>query len=681
MRIQKPTITAVTVLQGDGASLTGSFSGSFVGWDGITGKPDPLISSSAQIGSDISGSFVSVSASIAADIAALDANYATDAALYAATASLSSSLAVDIATKANSSSFASDIATNVTNITNIASFTASLDTDITTLSIPANTTISAFGATLVDDANAAAAIATLGLDADIATLSVPASTTISAFGATLVDDADASAARATLGVDAAGTDNSTNVTLVTTSHDYLSISGQAVTLGTVDISDDTNLTAGTGVTLTGDTISIGQDVATTANVTFGSVAVTNNVTITGDLSVLGNAVEIQVGALSIEDKNILVASGAADSAAADGAGITIGGANETITWNHANSRFNFSDDVHAEGNITLTGTVDGRDVATDGTKLDGIEAGADVTDATNVAAAGAIMDGDFSSNGFMKRTGAGTYTIDSNTYLTAHPTITAASSVDNTGRTYIQDITLDSNGHVIGIASATETVTDTNTTYSAGSGIGLTGTTFSVAAGGGLTQDASGLSHTDTSTQASVSNTGRTYIQSITLDTYGHITAISSGTETVTDTNTTYSAGTNLNLTGTTFSIPTSTDFQIDSLGVGTAAPGTTGVIRATNDIVAYYSSDERLKDNIKPLEGALDKVNAMGGYEFDWNDNQEVHEGHDIGVIAQEVQAQYPELVHERDNGYLAVDYVKLTAVLLQAVKELSAKVDQLSK
>lgn len=131
----------------------------------------------------------------------------------------------------------------------------------------------------------------------------------------------------------------------------------------------------------------------------------------------------------------------------------------------------------------------------------------------------------------------------------------------------------------------------------------------------------------------------------------------------------------------TSIGLGTSNDVQFDSIGVGTGAPGTSGVIRATNDIVAYYSSDERLKDNIKPLEGALDKVNAMGGYEFDWNDNQEVHEGHDIGVIAQEVQAQYPELVHERDNGYLAVDYVKLTAVLLQAVKELSAKVDQLSK
>lgn len=65
--------------------------------------------------------------------------------------------------------------------------------------------------------------------------------------------------------------------------------------------------------------------------------------------------------------------------------------------------------VTSDGNIVTVGTVDGRDVATDGTKLDGIETGADVTDATNVAAAGAVMDGDFSTNGLMVRTGAGTY--------------------------------------------------------------------------------------------------------------------------------------------------------------------------------------------------------------------------------------------------------------------------------
>jgi hypothetical protein len=75
-----------------------------------------------------------------------------------------------------------------------------LDADLATFSLPASTTISAFGATIVDDANAAAVIATLGLDAGLATFSLPASTTITAFGASLVDDTAASNARTTLEV-------------------------------------------------------------------------------------------------------------------------------------------------------------------------------------------------------------------------------------------------------------------------------------------------------------------------------------------------------------------------------------------------------------------------------------------------------------------------------------------------
>lgn len=73
-----------------------------------------------------------------------------------------------------------------------------LDRDLATFSLPANTTISTFGASIVDDASAAAVIATLGLDADLATFALPASTTISAYGASLIDDAAATNARDTL---------------------------------------------------------------------------------------------------------------------------------------------------------------------------------------------------------------------------------------------------------------------------------------------------------------------------------------------------------------------------------------------------------------------------------------------------------------------------------------------------
>jgi len=91
-------------------------------------------------------------------------------------------------------------------------------------------------------------------DVDLATFAVPANTTISAFGKTLVDDADAAGARATLGVDIAGTDNSADVTIAA-GRDYISITGQQLTLGFVDLATDitgnlpvTSLNSGSGAT-------------------------------------------------------------------------------------------------------------------------------------------------------------------------------------------------------------------------------------------------------------------------------------------------------------------------------------------------------------------------------------------------------------------------------------------------
>jgi len=104
----------------------------------------------------------------------------------------------------------------------------------------------------------------------------------------------------------------------------------------------------------------------------------------------------------------------------------------------------------------------------------------------------------------------------------------------------------------------------------------------------------------------------------------------------------------------------------------------TLGTITAGGDITAFFSSDERLKDNITPIEGALEKVNQIGGYEFDWNSNSE-HSGHDVGVIAQEIEKVLPEVVTQRDTGYLAVRYEKIVALLIQAVKEQQLQIDEL--
>ena len=106
-----------------------------------------------------------------------------------------------------------------------------------------------------------------------------------------------------------------------------------------------------------------------------------------------------------------------------------------------------------------------------------------------------------------------------------------------------------------------------------------------------------------------------------------------------------------------------------------------TGIIRASDDIIAFGSSDRRLKDNILPISNAIEKVKQISGVEFDWNENQTTHSGHDIGVIAQEIEEVFPSLVRENDNGYKQVRYEKLISVLIEAIKELKVEIDQLKQ
>jgi len=103
------------------------------------------------------------------------------------------------------------------------------------------------------------------------------------------------------------------------------------------------------------------------------------------------------------------------------------------------------------------------------------------------------------------------------------------------------------------------------------------------------------------------------------------------------------------------------------------------GNVDATADVIAYSSSDKRLKDNLKPISNSLEKLQKLTGYEFDWNDKQDTYEGHDVGVVAQEVEEVLPEVVATRDSGYKAVKYEKMIPLLIESIKELKEEINGL--
>ena len=505
-----------------------------------------------------------------------------------------------------------------------------------------------------------------------------------------------------------------------------------------DVTDATNVTAAgalmdSEVTNLAAVKALNQGLTTTSDVTFADLLVT------GDLTVQGTRTELQVATLNVEDLNITVASGSADSAAADGAGLTIAGADESITWDHGNSRFNFSDDVHVVGNITVSGNVDGRDVATDGSKLDGIESGA--TADQTAAEIRTLVDNASDSNVFTDADHTKLNGIEASADVTDTTNVVAALTAGS-------NITISAGGEI--------SSTDTNTTYSVGDG-GLTQNNFTNAlktkldgieasadvtdttnvvaaltAGTNITISAGGeISSTDTNTTYSVGDGGltennftdalKTKLDGIeasadVTDTTNVVAALTAGTNisiagdgtiSSTDTNTTYSVGDG-GLTAVNFTtarrdkldgIATSannyaisndngSNVHFEGLMIGQTTGATANTIRCVGDIVAYYS-DDRLKNKIGNLEDALSKVNSLNGFTYTPNeaalalgvDQDEVR----VGVSAQEVQAVLPEAVKdapvENTEGYLTVQYEKVVPLLIEAIKELSAKVEELSK
>jgi len=118
------------------------------------------------------------------------------------------------------------------------------------------------------------------------------------------------------------------------------------------------------------------------------------------------------------------------------------------------------------------------------------------------------------------------------------------------------------------------------------------------------------------------------------------------------------------------------------SLAVGNISPNATdGRIDASNDIVAYSSSDKRWKTNIKLIESPLEKLQKLSGVEFDWIEDFRAHgnSGNDVGVIAQEVELVLPQAVQTRDTGMKAVRYEKIIPLLIETIKEQQKQIDEL--
>ena len=113
---------------------------------------------------------------------------------------------------------------------------------------------------------------------------------------------------------------------------------------------------------------------------------------------------------------------------------------------------------------------------------------------------------------------------------------------------------------------------------------------------------------------------------------------------------------------------------------VVTGGVGIGGALNVGGDITAFSSSDMTLKENITPIQNAVDKVLSISGNTFTWNEKSVYNGEEGTGIIAQEIEAlELPGVTETRQDGTKAVRYDRLVPLLIEAIKELDGKIKSL--
>ena len=446
------------------------------------------------------------------------------------------------------------------------------------------------------------------------------------------------------------------------------------TLSFAGTSNEISIDGGDSITLgSGGTVTIGLADSIAGDRTFS-----NNVTITGNLTVNGTTTTVNSNTVNIGDNVLVLNSDEAGTPSQNG-GIEIergSSTNSALLWDESNDYWvaglagSEERIVIGAGNTSITtlgtittGTWNGTAIA------DSYIASAATWNAIDTSVPAITSNGSTPSlnTGITAAEVRSLIGVDvAGTSNYTHPTH-AGDDIDIdttplTGATVISDldfnITTDTLGHV---TDANASVSTRNLTKS-DIGLGnVENTAVSTWAGS-----------TNLTTLGTIS-TG-TWQGTAIADAYlSSNTAHLSGTQTFSGAKT-FSAA--VNISDSTASTTKTTGALIVTGGVGIS-----GALNVGGDVVAYASSDERLKDNIELISNPIEKVQSLKGVTWNWNENADELQQSlpNVGVIAQDVEKVLPQLVHDRDNGFKGVDYAKLTGLLIEAIKEQQKQIDDL--